>query len=76
MDLQSIVNILYPIDSGNPGIHETYCRGGKIIFPLPSDFLEETSVIIDNSKEFQNFINMYTSCMHGRYPRKNEQLPK
>ena len=38
------------------------CRGGKTIFPQPSRFLAETHK--------QQFNKMYTSCIHGRYPRK------
>lgn len=48
-----------------------YGRGGKIIFPLPSEFLANTPEIKGRStREKQNLINMYTSCIRGRHPGK------
>ena len=45
--------------------------GEKIFFLLPSEFWAETLVIKDEEEtNKQKFLNMYTSCIHGRYPRK------
>lgn len=49
---------------------------GKRTFPLPSGVVAETPVTGQiNKKNEQNFINMCTSCIHGRYPGKSEEAP-
>lgn len=56
------------------------CGGGKIVFPLPSWVLgwHETVIIVKDKwiRQKQKFINICTSCTHGRYTGENEELIK
>jgi len=48
------------------------CRAGKIVLPLPSEFLAETPIMKDRLTRGnkQKLINMCTSCIKGRYSGK------
>lgn len=62
------------VTHSTPGLNLEDTVGKENEFCLyTSEFLAEIPVIKDKlTREKQKFINMYISCLHGKYPSKNE----